>query len=173
MPHCQLDTAHTRKLNKRKRFFNRARHGFFDQHIDTLVEQVRRDFKMQVGRHHHCHQIRPRLFDHLAIIAVARYMKATHCLLQTGLVRFRHTHNVNLLLVEILEYPQMVHPHRTCTDHGDFQAHKARTSCTIVVRSSMLSAGWTGSDNTCFAASSVTGKHRSAVVLVLAPWRSR
>src|SRR5438067_9737819 len=50
MPHCQLDTTHTRQLNERKRFFNGARHGFFDQHIDTLVEYIGCYFKMQVGK---------------------------------------------------------------------------------------------------------------------------
>src|SRR2546423_1035469 len=46
----------------------------------------------------------------------------------------------------------------------NFELHRARTSRVIVERSSPLSAGWTGSDNTCFAASSVTGKRILSVV---------
>src|SRR5207248_5662809 len=70
------DVCSSDLLNELKCFFNSAGHRFFNEYVDTPVEQVRRDLKMQVGGHNHCHDIGPRLFHHLAIIAVARYMRS-------------------------------------------------------------------------------------------------
>src|SRR5437588_13069246 len=119
---------------------------------------------MQVRGDDHRYEIRLGFLHHLTVIGVARNMNAAHRHLQIGFVRFGNAHYLNVFLVEIPEYSKMVHPHQAGADNGDVQSHRARTSHAIVERSSPLSAGWTGSDNTCLAASSVTGKRISPVV---------
>src|SRR5205085_7350370 len=46
MPNSKLDSMNTSELNKCKSLLNRVRHGFLEQHIDALLQQVGRYFKM-------------------------------------------------------------------------------------------------------------------------------
>src|SRR5712692_401824 len=158
MPNRQPGIAQLCQLNERARLLNCTRHRLFDQHVDTQVEHVLCYLKMQVSGDNHRHEIRACLFYHLTVTAITGHMETADCTLQIGLVRLRYPYNLHLLLAHISQYSQVVHPHRTGTDNGNFQSHKARTPLTIIVRSSRLSAGWTGSESTCSAAVSVTGK---------------
>src|SRR2546427_7503667 len=113
---------------------------------------------MQVCRDNDRNKVGMCLLNHLTVIRIACNMKPAHSTLQVRFVRFRYPHELNLLLVEIPEYPQVVHSHRACTDHCNSHSHRATTSLAIVERSSSLTAGCTGSDNTCCAALSVAGR---------------
>src|SRR5258707_10617549 len=103
MPDCELGSMDTSEFNKCKRFLNCTRQRFFDEHIDAHAKYIRCDFKMQVGGYNHCDKIGVCLFHQLTVIGITFHMKPAHCMLQVRFVRFRNTHNVNVLSIEISE----------------------------------------------------------------------
>src|SRR5579872_609239 len=101
--------------------------------------------------------------DQVTIVLKARHMKATHSVSQGWFVRLGNTNQLRLLLRKVPQHPQVIHPHRTRTHHRDFYWHRASTSRIMVVRSSSLKAGCTGSDNTWRAAFSASGRRGAAL----------